>query len=78
MYLRSGWIWSELKGEWPKMKAEARKVIDRHLDFVLSILGSHRKVWSREVITVLFLPTKGLSQGQIIGGGGGGAGRLGH
>ena len=30
------------------------------------------------MITVLFLPTKGLSQGQIIGGGGGGAGRLGH
>lgn len=22
MYFRSGWIWSELKGEWQKMKAE--------------------------------------------------------
>ena len=31
MYLRSGWIWSELKGEWQKAKAE--------------VLESHRKTF---------------------------------
>lgn len=31
MYLRSGWIWSELKGEWQKTKAE--------------VLESHRKTF---------------------------------
>ena len=63
MYFRSGWIWSKLKGEWQKMKAQGPESHKKTFRFCSEYIRKSLEVLKLGSITVLFVPTKGLSHG---------------
>lgn len=59
MYLRSGWIWSEQKGEWWKVKAESLEGRRKAFRFCSECSGKSLEGLEQESDVVLFVPIKG-------------------